>query len=52
MINEGKKATQKLQEGEASQKTFENYFPELQEPNPQPILSSYYKLIEGGRVIP
>jgi len=29
MINEGKKATQKLQEGEASQKTFENYFPEL-----------------------
>jgi len=27
-------------------------FPELQEPSPQPTFSSYYKLIEGGKVTP
>ena len=26
--------------------------PELREPSPQPNLDSYYRFIEGGRVIP
>jgi len=49
---EGKETTYQLHEGGASPRTFERYFLEMQEPSPQPNLSSYYKFIEGGRVIP
>ena len=49
---EGKNVTQQLQEVLASPKTFEKDFLELQEPSPQPSLRSYYKFIEGGRIIP
>ena len=43
---------QKLQEVVAFPKTFYRDFPELQEPSSQPNLSSYYKFIEGGIIIP
>jgi len=45
-------ATTQVHEGLASPKTFDGYFPKLQEPRPQPNLSSYYKFLEGGKVIP
>jgi len=41
-----------VQEGVASPKTSKGESQELQEPSPQPNLSSYYSFIEGGKVIP
>ena len=49
---EGKEVVTKVQEGATSPKTYEGESQEMQEPSPQPNLSSYYRFIKGGRVIP
>ena len=45
-------ATPQVQDGEDSPEIVQGDFIELQEPSPQPNLSSYYKFIYRGRVIP
>jgi len=40
-----------LQEGETKPKGREEGPQELQEPDPQPNLKSYYKFVEGGTII-
>lgn len=41
-----------LQEEETTPKEEENGIHELQNPDAQPNLESYYKFVEGGRIIP
>lgn len=44
--------TQKLDKEGSMHQEIKREDPELREPSPQPNLDSYYKFIEGGRVIP
>ena len=44
--------TQKLEEKIRGQLEVKEEAQELQEPNPQPNLESYYRLLEGGKIIP
>ena len=44
--------TQKLDEERSKQPETRKEVPELEEPSPQPNLHSYYRFIEGGKVIP
>jgi len=41
-----------LQKEATTSKIVGKYLQEIQEPSPQPSLGSYYKFIEGGRIIP
>lgn len=41
-----------IQEGETTLKREEEDLKELQDLDPQPNLESYYKFVEGGKIIP
>ena len=51
-VQELVQAEQQLQKSVASPQTFKKKITEFQEPTPQLKLGSYYKFIEGGRLIP
>ena len=44
--------TQKLEEKIGGQPKVKEEAQELQEPDPQPNIDSYYRLFEGGKIIP